>query len=78
MRKIFWKLLQFIPLLHLDAFFVLRIALLSRLSRATPVLEKDILDFIREAEVTIGGTATDISEQRDSRLLWSPFRISMF
>ncbi len=68
----FQKLSQFSPCIGPRAFFVLSILLLSPLSWATTVLEKNFPDLVHEADVITVGTVTDIREQ------WDPVRKAPF
>jgi hypothetical protein len=68
----FQKLPRFSPRIYLRASFVLSIILLTPLSWATTVLEKDFPDLVHEAEVITVGTVTDIRE------LWDPVRRAPF
>ncbi len=61
-KTTFQKLPLFFPRTRLNAFFVLSILLLSRLSWATIVLEKNFPDLVHEAEVITVGTVAGIRE----------------
>ena len=61
-KTTFQKLPLFSPRTRLNAFFVLSILLLSPLSWATIVLEKNFPDLIHEAEVITVGTVAGIRE----------------